>query len=161
MGAPQPAILPLQLSSASSRDYELLVDTLEKQFGHLDGILHNAGILGERTELAHYPVDVWDDVMAVNLRAPFLLTQTLLPLLQKSEHASVVFASSGVGREARERWGPTLYQKLPLKQSIRFLPKKMFIPMCVLTVLIRAQHGRPCVPKPIRMKIQKPWQPLK
>ena len=44
LGAPQPAILPLQLSSASPRDYELLVDTLERQFGRLDGILHNAGI---------------------------------------------------------------------------------------------------------------------
>mgnify|MGYP002757340765 FL=1 len=105
LGAPQPAILPLQLSSASPRDYELLVDTLERQFGRLDGILHNAGILGERTELENYPVDVWDDVMAVNLRAPFVMTQELMPLLKKSEHASVVFASSGVGRETRERWG--------------------------------------------------------
>ena len=89
LGAPQPAILPLQLSTASSHDYELLVDTLEQQFGRLDGILHNAGMLGDRVELAHYPVDVWDDVMAVNLRAPFALTQALLPLLNKSEHASV------------------------------------------------------------------------
>jgi NAD(P)-dependent dehydrogenase (short-subunit alcohol dehydrogenase family) len=37
--------------------------------------LHNAGILGERTELENYPVDVWDDVMAVNLRAPFVMTR--------------------------------------------------------------------------------------
>ena len=115
LGAPQPAILPLQLSSASPRDYELLVDTLERQFGRLDGILHNAGILGERTPLAHYPADVWDDVMAVNLRAPFVLTQELLPLLQKSEHASVVFASSGVGREARENWGAYSVSKIAIE----------------------------------------------
>ncbi|ANF83003.1 YciK family oxidoreductase [Acinetobacter sp. NCu2D-2] len=115
LGAPQPAILPLQLSSASPRDYELLVDTLDRQFGRLDGILHNAGILGERTELAHYPVDVWDDVMAVNLRAPFVLTQELLPLLQKSEQASVVFASSGVGREARENWGAYSVSKIAIE----------------------------------------------
>ncbi len=92
LGAPQPAILPLQLSSASDRDYELLFNTLEDQFGRLDGILHNAGILGERVP-AHYPADVWDDVMAVNLRAPFVLTQALLPLLEKSQNASVVFAA--------------------------------------------------------------------
>ena len=77
LGAPQPAILPLQLSSASERDYELLLDTLDRQFGRLDGILHNAGILGERVPLADYPVNVWDDVMAVNLRAPFVMTQAL------------------------------------------------------------------------------------
>ncbi len=105
LGAPQPAILPLQLSSASAMDYELLADTLEQQFGRLDGILHNAGILGERVALADYPVDIWDDVMNVNLRAPFVLTQALLPLLKRSNSASVIFTSSGVGREARPLWG--------------------------------------------------------
>ncbi len=115
LGAPQPAILPLQLSSASERDYELLVDTLDRQFGRLDGILHNAGILGDRTQLAHYSPEVWDDVMAVNLRAPFVLTQELLPLLQKSENASVVFASSGVGREARENWGAYSVSKIAIE----------------------------------------------
>ena len=112
LGAPQPAILPLQLSTATNHDYELLVETLEQQFGRLDGILHNAGILGERVELAHYPDDVWDDVMAVNLRAPFALTQALLPLLQKSQHASVIFTSSGVGREARALWGAYSVSKI-------------------------------------------------
>lgn len=115
LGAPQPAILPLQLSSASERDYEILYSTLEKQFGRLDGILHNAGILGERDPLSDYPLHVWDDVMAVNLRAPFILTQALLPLLAKSEHASVVFASSGVGREARERWGAYSVSKIAIE----------------------------------------------
>lgn len=105
LNAPQPAILPLQLSSASVMDYETLADTLEQQFGRLDGILHNAGILGERVALAEYPVDVWDDVINVNLRSPFVLTQALLPLLQRSDSASVIFTSSGVGREARPLWG--------------------------------------------------------
>lgn len=105
LGAPQPAILPLQLSSASAMDYELLFNTLQEQFGRLDGILHNAGLLGERVELAQYPVEVWDEVMSVNLRAPFVLTQALLPLLLRSDSASVVFTTSGVGHEARARWG--------------------------------------------------------
>ncbi|MBF7688823.1 YciK family oxidoreductase [Acinetobacter rathckeae] len=105
LGAPQPAILPLQLSSASVRDYEALYNTLEQQFGRLDGILHNAGLLGERVPLANYDLETWDEVMAVNLKAPFALTQALLPLLEKSDDASVIFTSSGVGREARGLWG--------------------------------------------------------
>lgn len=105
LGAPQPAILPLQLSSASTLEYEMLYNTLEKQFGGLDGILHSAGILGSRLPLADYPIEIWDEVMAVNLRAPLLMTQALLPLLKKSQSASVIFTSSGVGREARALWG--------------------------------------------------------
>jgi NAD(P)-dependent dehydrogenase (short-subunit alcohol dehydrogenase family) len=128
LGAPQPAILPLQLSSASARDYEFLVDTLEKQFGRLDGILHNAGILGERTELAHYPIEVWDDVLSVNLRAPFVLTQYLLPLLAQSKDASVVFASSGVGREARERWGAYSVSKIAIEAMSQIFAKEHSYP---------------------------------
>ena len=128
LGAPQPAILPLQLSSASPRDYELLYNTLEQQFGRLDGILHNAGILGERTELANYPIETWDDVMAVNLRAPFLLTQELLPLLQRSDSASVVFASSGVGREARERWGAYSVSKIAIEAVNQLFAKENSYP---------------------------------
>lgn len=128
LGAPQPAILPLQLSSASAHEYEQLVDTLGNQFGRLDGVLHNAGILGERTELAHYPTDVWDDVMAVNLRAPFILTQALLPLLEKSEHASVVFASSGVGREVRECWGAYSVSKIAIEAVNQLFAKENQLP---------------------------------
>ncbi|WPC34912.1 YciK family oxidoreductase [Acinetobacter sp. YWS30-1] len=124
LGAPQPAILPLQLSSASERDYELLLDTLDRQFGRLDGILHNAGILGERVSLADYPVNVWDDVMAVNLRAPFVITQALLPLLEKSKHASVVFASSGVGREALECWGAYSVSKIAIEAVSQLFAKE-------------------------------------
>ena len=124
LGAPQPAILPLQLSSASERDYELLLDTLDRQFGRLDGILHNAGILGERVPLADYPVNVWDDVMAVNLRAPFVITQALLPLLEKSKHASVVFAGSGVGREARECWGAYSVSKIAIEAVSQLFAKE-------------------------------------
>ncbi len=128
LGAPQPAILPLQLSSASVHDYEVLYNTLEQQFGRLDGILHNAGILGERTELAHYPIETWDDVMAVNLRAPFLLTQELLPLLTKSQSAAVLFASSAVGHEARERWGAYSVSKIAIEAVNQIFAKEHSYP---------------------------------
>ncbi|WP_130804939.1 YciK family oxidoreductase [Acinetobacter ihumii] len=128
LGAPQPAILPLQLSSASVRDYELLVNTLESQFGRLDGILHNAGILGERVPLADYSSEIWDDVMAVNVRAPFMLTQALLPLLQKSDQASVVFTSSGVGREARALWGAYSVSKVAIEAVSKIFAKEQTYP---------------------------------
>lgn len=124
LGAPQPAILPLQLSSASPRDYELLLQTLEQQFGRLDGILHNAGILGERVPLADYSLQTWDEVFSVNLRAPFALTQALLPLLQKSQQASVIFTTSAVGREARANWGAYSISKFGVEALSQILAQE-------------------------------------
>lgn len=104
-GGAKPAILPLHLSTTSELEYSQLVAMLQNQFGRLDGILHNAGILGHRVPLEQYDVQTWDEVMNINLRAPFLLTQSLLPLLRQSPDASVIFTSSGVGRTARAEWG--------------------------------------------------------
>lgn len=104
-GGPQPAIYPINLEGASEKDYIELSDALHKEFGKVDGLLHNASELGERTPLANYAPDTWQRVMQVNVNAPFLLTQALLPLMEKAEHASIVFTSSGVAQRGRAFWG--------------------------------------------------------
>ena len=104
-GGAQPAIIPMNFSSATVADFEQLAISIENELGRLDGILHSAGILGDITPLEMYNPDTWDEVMKINLRAPYLLTQAMLPLLKKSPDASVVFLSSSVGRKARAFWG--------------------------------------------------------
>lgn len=104
-GHPQPALVPLNLESAQEHDFVELTNTLEQEFGHLDGILHNAGLLGIRTPIESYDPVIWQQVMQVNLNAPFLLTQILMPLLEKAEKASIVFTSSSAGRKGTAYWG--------------------------------------------------------
>lgn len=104
-GGPQPAIYPLNLEGASAQDYETLCQTIDKEFGRLDGLLHNAAILGPLTPLCIYELEQWAKIMQVNLHAPYLMTRALLPVLQKSADASVVFTSSAVGRKGRAYWG--------------------------------------------------------
>jgi NAD(P)-dependent dehydrogenase (short-subunit alcohol dehydrogenase family) len=111
-GGAQPALLPLNLSSATMVDYQQLANMIEQEIGGLDGILHNAAILGPLTPLQMYDPDTFDDVMNVNMRAPFQLTQTLLPLLRLSKDASVVFTSSSVGRTPRAFWGAYAISKM-------------------------------------------------
>jgi NAD(P)-dependent dehydrogenase (short-subunit alcohol dehydrogenase family) len=104
-GGPTPTIAVIDFAKAQGDDYQNIADALAGQLGRLDGLLHNAGILGHRSPIEHYEVKTWLDVMHVNLNAPFILTQTLLPLLQKSADPSIVFTSSGVGRKGRAYWG--------------------------------------------------------
>lgn len=104
-GSPKPAIYPINLESATEHDFEGLANTLKQEFGRVDGLLHNAGELGPRTSLSLYDAAAWNKVMQVNVTAPFLLTQALMPLLHASEDASIVFTSSSVGRQGRAYWG--------------------------------------------------------
>jgi len=104
-GGPEPAIFPLDLERASGEDYDRLSGAIESQWGRLDGLVHNAGILGSRTPVEHHDVAEWQRVLHVNLTAPFILCRCLLPLLLQSEDASVIFTSSGVGRRGKAYWG--------------------------------------------------------
>ncbi len=104
-GGPLPGIYPMDLMGAEYTDYEEMVGALDKEYGRLDGLLHNAGILGERAPIEHHEIHIWQQVLQVNLTAPFLLTKACLELLYKSPDASVVFTASGVGRKARAYWG--------------------------------------------------------
>jgi len=104
-GAPQPAIAQLDLASATATEYDRLADSIGSEFGKLDGMVHAAALLGDRSPLEQYDVPTWCRVLHVNLTAPFILTQVLLPSLRKSPDASVIFVSSGVAQNPRAYWG--------------------------------------------------------
>jgi NAD(P)-dependent dehydrogenase (short-subunit alcohol dehydrogenase family) len=118
MGAPQPAIAMLDLAVATAVDYDNLAKTIDLEFCKLDGVVHAAGLLGDRTPLEQYDVPTWCKVLHVNLTAPFILTQVLLPALRKSADASVIFVSSGVVRNQRPFWGAYAVAKSGL-ESVR------------------------------------------
>jgi len=104
-GHPQAAIYPLNLEGAGAEDYENMAENIEKEFGRLDGLLHNASMLGGLTPLGQYDPKKWGKVMQINLNAPYLMTRACLGVLNKSTDASVVFTSSSVGRQGRAYWG--------------------------------------------------------
>jgi NAD(P)-dependent dehydrogenase (short-subunit alcohol dehydrogenase family) len=118
LGAPQPAIAVLDLAAATAVEYDHLAATVGREFGKLDGLVHAAALLGDRTPLEQYDVPTWCRVLHVNLTAPFILTQVLLANLRKSADASVIFVSSGVVKNPRPFWGAYAVAKSGL-ESVR------------------------------------------
>jgi len=95
------AIYPMNLAGATWADYFELASTIEREFGGLDGILHNAAHFKAFTPLYDLDPKEWVESLQVNLTAAFSLTRHCLPLLLKSPDASVVFVSDRPGREPR------------------------------------------------------------
>ncbi len=110
-GGAEPAIVPLDMKGASENHYRDMAATIVDQFGRLDGLLHNAGMLGILSPFAHVDLPTWNDVMHVNVTAQFMMTKALLPALLNATAASVIFTSSGVGRKGRAHWGPYAVSK--------------------------------------------------
>jgi NAD(P)-dependent dehydrogenase (short-subunit alcohol dehydrogenase family) len=124
-GQPTPALLPFNLETATAVEYDALHGVLDREFGRLDGLAHIAGILGSRTPLEHYDVPTWCRVLHVNLTAAFILTQAVLPLLKRSADASVVFTSSGVGRQGKAYWGAYAVSKFGTEGLMQVLASEM------------------------------------
>jgi len=124
-GAPEAAIALLDLEKAIARDYDQVADAVLERYGRLDGLLHNAGILGTLAPVEHYDVPTWCRVMHVNVTAAFALTQVLIPALKKSTDASVLFTSSAVGRQGRAYWGAYAVSKFALEGLSQVLAQEL------------------------------------
>jgi NAD(P)-dependent dehydrogenase (short-subunit alcohol dehydrogenase family) len=95
----------LDLLKANDNSYQEVATTIAEEFGRLDGLLHSAGLLTPLLPLEYTPLESWDQVLRVNLTAPFALTRHCLPLLRQAPQASVVFTSSTSGRGLYPYWG--------------------------------------------------------
>lgn len=110
-----PLIYTLDLLTATDEQCQAFAADLAQQVPCLDGVLHNAGLLGVVAPISEQPAELWHQVMQVNVNATFMLTQALLPLLLRSTSASLIFTSSSVGKQGRANWGHMLSLNLPPK----------------------------------------------
>ena len=125
LDAPEASILPLDLERALAADYEAVADAIDKRYGRLDGLLHNAALLGTLTPIEQYDVPTFMRVMHVNLTAAFVLTRQLLPLLRASRDAAVLFTTSGVGNRGRAYWGAYSISKFAVEGFTQVLAQEL------------------------------------
>lgn len=120
-GYPQPAIFPLDLEKATAEEFEQLGAVLGEHFSQLDGLIHNAAILGQHTPLVLADPQMWQRVLQTNLSAPYLITRACYPLLKVAGHASVVFGSDVVADHGRAYWGAYAVSKAGLVNLMQIL----------------------------------------
>lgn len=120
-GGPTPALVPLDLVSAAPADYETLAGLLASEFGRLDGVLHAAAVLGTLTPVELFEPEVWQEVLRVNLTAPFLLSRACLPMLRRAEDPSMLYLSCATGRRGRAYWGAFAVSKFGLEGLMQVL----------------------------------------
>ncbi|MEM9256091.1 MAG: YciK family oxidoreductase [Pseudomonadota bacterium] len=124
-GGAKPGIITLDLAEAGEDDVSRLAGELAHAFSCLDGLLHNAAVLGERCPLANASYERWREVMQINVNAKFLLTRHLLPLLNASQDASVILTSSTVGRAGRAYWGAYAVSKFATEGLMQVLAQEL------------------------------------
>jgi NAD(P)-dependent dehydrogenase (short-subunit alcohol dehydrogenase family) len=104
-GGAEPALVPLDLATAGSDEFEALAVLLRRDLKRLDGIAHCASHFVPLGPMANQTLEQWNILLRVNLAAPFALTRACLPLLAAAEGSSVVFTGETHGAQPAAFWG--------------------------------------------------------
>jgi len=126
----QCTLVPMDLKDGDSIDR--LGKALHERFGKLDGLLLNAGQLGDITPLPHIKPTDYESVLSVNLTANYRLIRALDPLLRASEAGRVVAVTSSVAQSHRAYWGAYAISKAGLEAMANIYAEETGVtPVCV------------------------------
>ena len=106
-------LVPMDLKDGDSIDR--LGKALHERFDKLDGLLLNAGQLGDITPLPHTKPKDWDSIISTNLTANYRLIRALDPLLRASDAGRVAVLTSSVAQSHRAYWGAYAISKAGLE----------------------------------------------
>jgi len=124
-GFQEPILYPLDIEGATPENYQSLQDDIFNQFEKLDGLIHNAAILGTMMPVDQYDIKLWYSTLQINLNGPFMMTQFLIPLLNKSDDARILFLSAEQGREAKAYWGAYGVSKFAVEGFAKTLSEEL------------------------------------
>ena len=124
-GLRAPFIHQIDFAQASEKNFQEINKVIISEFGKLDGLLNNASILGDKTPLENYKLDMWKTVFDINVHASFLLTKSLLPALKAARNSSIVFTSSGVGKVGKAYWGAYSLTKFATESMMEIFSEEL------------------------------------
>src|SRR5215213_4767548 len=116
-------VLAIPADVSRNTHVENLVGAAAEQFGRIDVLVNNAGLLGPRVPIEEYPEDEWRKVLEANLTGPFLLTKAVVPHMP--EGGSIINVTSGVSVEGRPRWGAYSVSKFGMEGLTQILAAEL------------------------------------
>lgn len=98
--------MAIKMDVSKANEVAHMVEQVLEKFGRIDILINNAGILGPYFPVEEYPEDLWDQVMAVNLKGTFLCCRAVIPIMKKQGKASIVNIASVAGKEGNANMAP-------------------------------------------------------
>jgi NAD(P)-dependent dehydrogenase (short-subunit alcohol dehydrogenase family) len=102
----QGEVLPVRTDVSRWDEVREMVRQVMVKFGRIDILVNNAGILGPYFPVEDYPEEIWDEVIAVNLKGTFLCCKAVLPVMRKQGSGSIINIASVAGKEGNARMAP-------------------------------------------------------
>ncbi|WP_028601456.1 SDR family NAD(P)-dependent oxidoreductase [Ottowia thiooxydans] len=114
---------------------QAMVKQIDETFGRLDVLVNNAGASPDKMPFPETPAAIWDKIVAINLRSVFLVTQSCLPLLERSKRGRIINISSTAARNGGAPGGAAY---ATAKGAVSTLTKAFAKDFCAKGILVNA-----------------------
>ena len=110
-----PLIIGCDLNTLDENRAQEIANIISKDYGYLDALINNAGILEKMSSIEDYDLQTWEKVLKTNLTSGFLLAKYTIPLMQLSSIPRIIFTSSSVAKKGKAYWGAYSVSKAGIK----------------------------------------------
>jgi NAD(P)-dependent dehydrogenase (short-subunit alcohol dehydrogenase family) len=118
-------IIKCDLNDLDENKAQEIANVLSENISCLDGLIHNAAILGKMASMIDYDLITWNKVIQTNLTSSYLLTKFLSPMMEQSTNPRIIFTSSGVVKKGRAFWGAYAVSKTAIKSMSEILQDEL------------------------------------
>ena len=143
--------LAVQMDVSQWSDVQRMARETISRFRRVDILINNAGILGPYSPVMEYPEEIWDRVIAVNLKGTFLCSKAVLPIMKNQGTGNIVSMASVAGKEGNASMSPYSASKGAIIAFTKTLAKEMapynIRVNCVSPTLIETDMVREMTPE--------------
>ena len=83
-------VLAVQADATTESGIKTIIDETINYFGRIDILVNNAAAVGVGKPVEDFPVDLWDEIIEKNLKAPFLFSKMAIPFIKESGAGRIV-----------------------------------------------------------------------
>jgi 3-oxoacyl-[acyl-carrier protein] reductase len=98
-------VLPVLCDVTDQRQVENLVKQVMEWYGQIDVLFNNAGVMVLGQTLVQIDPEQWDQVIAANLRGPYLMCRYVVPVMIQQERGSIINIGSRMGDDPSQGGG--------------------------------------------------------
>ena len=143
------AVVPLMADLGDASAVAAMVAEAEKRFGRIDMLVNNAAVRINRP-FGEFTLAEFDTAVAVNLRAPFLASQAVLPSMRRQGGGRIVHIASQLGSVAYQT--RTIYGMT--KAALIHLTKSMALELAPHNIQVNAVSPGPIATQPTLDRVQ-------
>jgi NAD(P)-dependent dehydrogenase (short-subunit alcohol dehydrogenase family) len=118
----------IQLDVSDSKNFDAFIQNVKSSLASdfkteaIAALIHNAGI-GSYTSIADTSEEVFDSMVNIHLKAPYFITQKLLPII--TDGGSIVNISSGLTRFSYPNYAPYAIMKAAIESLTRYQAQEL------------------------------------